>query len=109
MYTTYIQFSTTVSLETTPSFRDDAEVHKRKEGDGVQVQASDEEEEAKIRLARQNRLLFCHSDGFLIRACWGDQVFERHFSKQALYQEVYDWLGSMTALPLYFSLYHLYN
>ncbi|XP_044175899.1 serine-rich adhesin for platelets-like isoform X2 [Acropora millepora] len=86
--------------------RDDAEVHEKDDGNDVEVQASDDEEEAKIRLARQNRLLPCQSGGSLIKACWGDQMFQRHFSKQALYQEVYDWLGSMAALPLYFSLYH---
>ncbi|XP_015759393.1 PREDICTED: uncharacterized protein LOC107338673 [Acropora digitifera] len=84
----------------------DTEVHEKDDGNDVEVQASDDEEEAKIRLARQNRLLPCQSGGSLIKACWGDQMFQRHFSKQALYQEVYDWLGSMAALPLYFSLYH---
>ncbi|XP_044183667.1 uncharacterized protein LOC114954880 [Acropora millepora] len=77
--------------------RDDAEVHKRDDGndvevrkrdDGndVEVQASDDEEEAKIRLVRQNRLLPCQSGGSLIKAFWGDQMFQRHFSNQALYQ-----------------------
>lgn len=63
-------------------------------------------EEIKIREQRQQRLFGEPKDGVRIRVGLHEQHWDpltRSFPRNALYQEVYDWVGSMEKTPLYFT------
>ncbi|CAH3197548.1 unnamed protein product, partial [Porites evermanni] len=59
-----------------------------------------------IRTTRQQRIRDCNDgEGFLIKAKWGGKSNTRLFNRGAKFQEVYDWLGSIRELPLFFSIH----
>ncbi|XP_073247221.1 uncharacterized protein [Porites lutea] len=67
---------------------------------------SDENLAKKIRTTRQQRIRDCNDgEGFLIKAKWGGKSNTRLFNRGAKFQEVYDWLGSIRELPLFFSIH----
>lgn len=67
---------------------------------------SDENLAKKIHTTRQQRIRDCNDgEGFLIKAKWGGKSNTRLFNRGAKFQEVYDWLGSIRELPLFFSIH----
>ncbi|XP_068750520.1 uncharacterized protein [Montipora capricornis] len=60
-----------------------------------------------IRKQRHLRLLAEPKDGVQLRVRLNniEEPITRPFSRNALYQEVYDWVGSMEKAPLYFTLH----
>lgn len=58
----------------------------------------------RIREDRQNRVPPEPKKGHFIILRFGDLKFQRKFKTTALFQEVYDWGGSIESLPLHFTL-----
>ncbi|XP_068737973.1 uncharacterized protein [Montipora capricornis] len=67
----------------------------------------DKSEEINIRKQRHLTLLAEPKDGVQLRVRLNniEEPITRYFSGNALYQEVYDWVGSMEKAPLYFTLH----
>ncbi|XP_068710696.1 uncharacterized protein [Montipora foliosa] len=97
----------TTVKETTHSTVQQKDISTLKETTHSKEPLEDKSEEINIRRQRHLRLLAEPKDGVQLRVRLNniEEPLTRYFSRNALYQEVYDWVGSMEKAPLYFTLH----